>query len=235
MRVRLNKQGFSEIAIFSAAARHCEENSIKPSAYVSDMVKLIDGCGRDLFFPKTHNDFHYLRGQYHDIRHGNLERGEGKSPEQRGLFLCNTCYQVKTKNDRSKNANEKHTCTECKSEKAKEYYANKKVNKENDIPTEIEDEPQIQENVIETNSCTSDSQASENTSIKEPSMTNIAEKTEEKPKQEKKSFAHLLGTQTPSKIELTEVIADSKGATITINCPTANLYLVLSSLSELTG
>lgn len=232
MRVRLNKQGFSEIALFSAAARHCEENSIKPTSYVSDMIKLIEGCGRDLFFPKTHNDYHYLRGQFHDIRHGNLERGESKSPEQRGLFLCNMCYLIKSKNERSKSANDKHTCIDCRSKKSKKYYENKKTNKEGNIKEGLLECAEVKENNVETKTNTSNENLPENNESREKNMCDKKEVV-----QEKKSFAQLLGSKSESgaQIELTEVIADAKGATITINCPTANLHLVLSSLSEFTG
>ncbi len=222
LRSKLQKQGFSEIALYSAAARHCQENSIPPEKYIKDMLALIEGCGRDLFFPKNHNDFHYLRREYHDIRDGNLEKGEDKSPEQRGMYLCNICFLVKDKKERCKGANEKYTCSECKKEKSKASYADNKKKK----PVRVTEEATPKETTPEHHYIPASMNKEENTNM--PSTT--PEPT--------KSFANILGSNVippENSVKITEVMADEKGATISISCPTAQLHLVLAALSPMTS
>ncbi len=220
IRSKLTKQGFSEIALYSAAARHCEENFIPPSKYTKDMIILLEGCGRDILLPKTHNDYHYLRGQYHDIRHGDLSRDEAKSPEQRGLFLCNTCFLVLDGKLRSKNKNEQHTCGTCKQAKSKEK------NQERASRSKVDNLPEID--------LVPESECSKSVLVPAQETNNM---TEANKQIETRTFANVVNNQTiksEDRIKVSEVIADENGATVTINCSTSSLHIVLASVAEIT-
>ncbi len=107
-----DKQGVSEIALYSAVAEHLEENDIHPSKYINEMIALIEGVSENLFMIKTDDKFSYLRSSFSAI---NLEN----SPESKGQFLCSKCYTIKQPKDLSPHKNYKHTCEPCYRDESK--------------------------------------------------------------------------------------------------------------------
>lgn len=266
-RTKLTSNGFSEIALYSAVARHLEENEIKPINYVKSMLNLIDGCSSDAFYPKHANDYHYLRGQYHDLRNGNLQLHEAKSPEQRGMFLCNKCFLVRNDKERSKAKNYKNTCQPCHAlEGVKSTNASKKRKKEAscDVMTDIglgtselvneQDEfeplvitPDTELEILEAAVAKLPSVSIQKSEIKPVEIAEEIVKemftplVEEKPtptpkptKVVKKELLteSLIMPKKESSIKIKEVMADENGASITLECDTDALHIVMKAIND---
>lgn len=191
IRRKLDKNGFSEIALYQAVNNHCLENDIAPAKMAKDMLELLKGCADNVFFPKTSDKFHYLRGSFHDLRMGNLDRDEPKAPEQRGLFLCNRCFLVKKESERSPRKNERYTCDTCAKEasrlSAKRYHQ------------KMKEQPPAAE-----------------AHIKEMPLTIAECEVKEENHDTKPKFELMPHKES---VKVSEIIADeSSGASITIKC-----------------
>ena len=111
-RKLIEKQGISEVALYSAVAEHLQENDIDPSRYTTDMIQLLKDISENLFAIKTNDNYSYLRSSFSAI---NLEG----SPESKGQFLCNKCFIVKDGKDRCPKENYKNSCDNCYKEESK--------------------------------------------------------------------------------------------------------------------
>lgn len=200
LRRNLIKKGFSEIALHVAMANHCDENGIPQKKMIHEMYTLIEGCGRNALFPKMDNAFSYLRGLYHDLRNGDLVLSEPKSPEQRGRFLCNTCYQIKDKHEQSGRKTEKNTCCDCSKYQSNAYVEKKKK--------EVQPEMTVEE--IET--------------MTEPQIESVKEEL---------GVVVMDKPEPVQGVKVKEVVADSDGATVTIECGINELGQVLMAVQTL--
>ncbi len=128
-RKLIDRQGISEIALYSAVAEHLEENDIHPTKYIDEMCALLAEVSDNLFAIKTNDNYSFLRSSFSAI---NLEG----SPESKGQFLCNKCFSVKNSSDRCEKPNYKNSCTPCYKEEskksAKRYNERKKLKKAED-------------------------------------------------------------------------------------------------------
>lgn len=140
IRKKLDKNGLSEIGLFSVVADHLEENYIKPVNYISQMAALLDGLERNPFFFNTSEgkEFKFLRHQESLIKHGDLTRSEPKSAEQKGSFLCNRCFYIKMSVERSSSKSMKHTCKPCIADAQRRY-----IKEKQDKPEQIEPVTQV--------------------------------------------------------------------------------------------
>ncbi|MCX8779141.1 hypothetical protein NOK93_25855, partial [Vibrio parahaemolyticus] len=142
IRKKLDRNGLSEIGLFSVVADHLEEHDIKPVNYISQMATLLDGLERNPFFFNTAEgkEFKFLRHQESLIKHGDLTRSEPKSAEQKGSFLCNRCFYIKMSVERSSSKSMKHTCKSCIGDAQRRYIKERQDKSEND--TTIKDTAQ---------------------------------------------------------------------------------------------
>ena len=147
-RKLMEKQGVSEIALYSAVAEHLEENDIHPESYIDEMQTLMNEVSENIFFIKTSDEYSYLRRSFGAISM------EG-SPESKGEFLCIKCYAIKSSSERSTKPNYKNCCQQCYKAAAKESsirYAQKQKEKKaelanaptQDNTTPINEQPQNQ-------------------------------------------------------------------------------------------
>lgn len=283
MRTKLNKQGFSEIAIYKAITKHCIENDIDPKSMAKETQTYIEGCALNMFHPKVSNDFHFLRGQFHKLRHGDLKRDEAKSPEQKGNFLCNHCYHILPDRLRCGGKNEKYLCASCKSIKSKAAYNKKK--REGFIKSQSEqtstDKAPVPVHLSTTSSgfkhedATNElsaalSQLPETPKKENPQWEPQAKEPEQPVVEEPvndpigESIDQLIEEQTPeepisdtkeepimneqavqpsisepkrapigAEVKVTEVMADENNATISLQCSTEQLHLVLHAIKTL--
>ncbi len=111
-RKLIEKQGISEIALYSAVAEHLEENDIHPKKFVNEMLELLQDISDNLFVIKTKDNYAFLRSSFSAI---SLEN----SPESKNKFLCNKCFTIKNENEKSKKPNYKNCCTPCYKNEAK--------------------------------------------------------------------------------------------------------------------
>ena len=111
-RKLIERQGISEIALYSAVAEHLEENDIHPSKYVNEMLELLQDISDNLFVIKTKDNYTFLRSSFSAI---SLEN----SPESKNKFLCNKCFTIKNENEKCKKPNYKNCCTPCYKDEAK--------------------------------------------------------------------------------------------------------------------
>ena len=275
MRTKLNKQGFSEVAIYTEIAQHCVDNDIDPSSMSKETLNYLEGCALNVFHPKVSNEFSFLRGKFHKLRHGDIDKGEQKSPEQKDQFLCNACFEVKPGKLRCRSKTEKHTCTTCKAAKSKAYNARKAQEKKakllsSKVKEESNTSSSIPTELIKALSTTGSGFKHEAASSQlSEALNSLPELTRERPKLEPSfelegSTTPLetreqitepeLQTQEPEKqemtqpanielkaeqnkfgndVKITEVMADAESATISIQCPTEVLHLVLASIKNL--
>ena len=250
MRTKLNKQGFSEIAIYTAITKHCVENNIDPKNMAKETLEYLEGCAINMFHPKTSNDFHFLRGHFHKLRHGDLDRDEAKSSEQKGNFLCNHCYKILPDKLRSAGKNEKNMCAQCKSAKSKAYHARKSAEKGSPIKKAISSSS-IQTELTKALSTSGPGfkHADASSQLSE-ALNSLPEPAIKKPEPEPKPIEPEQSTNEPEKLDMakpesneenkfgndvkiTEVMADAESATISIQCPTEVLHLVLASIKNL--
>ena len=219
LRKRLDKNGFSEIALYSAVARHLDENDIKPESFIDDLEILLRGCGDNPFFPKVDNGFSFLAGQYYDLRHGDLSTGGAKSAEQRGRFLCNNCFLIKEAKEHSKRKNYANSCNACYLQMARDYAKsksrkNQQARQQESAAPEAVAEPEI---------------------VAEPEVVTETPKVKAvRPIRPQETAMAELVLDNPEKLAKIEEIAGDQHATIVqLSCKTENLHKLLGALSPL--
>ncbi len=127
----MEKQGISEIALYSSVADHLQENDIYPGNYIGDMKILLELISENMFVIKTDDRFSYLRDRFASISMEN-------SPEAKGQFLCARCFTVKNNKDRAPHKNYKTSCEPCyralSKESASRYQKKIKSQKTEEVP-----------------------------------------------------------------------------------------------------
>lgn len=214
LRTKLTKQGFSEIALFHAIATHSDDHFTDASDMVRDTVAVLEGCSRNMHFLNTSNTMPFLRGKFHQLRYGDLKLSEPKCPEQKGKFLCTHCYHVCDKGDRSQQKTTPHSCKACIAGQAKVRSQNKR---DADKRT---DEPNVPVQTIGVALATQP--------LIEP-LTELPIILEEL------SMPTETSEILQNSIKLTEVIADSEVASVTVNCAPKDLHLVLAAINKVTN
>ncbi len=210
---RVVKNGFSEIALYKAVVDHCDENDIKYASMGSDMWTLLQGCAENVFFPKMDNEFSYLRGMYHDLRYGDLNRDEPKCAEQRGLFLCGRCYLIKEDTMRSSKKSDKRSCRMCANDAANAANKRSVAKRIKAVPSNIVSPEEAVQHLPQEES---------------KPMTHV----EPVPAATTATFIPASEARIEG-IKVKEVMADANGATITIECETASLGEVLMAVQSL--
>ncbi len=241
VRSKLEKQGWSEILLYKAVADHCDENCIDPKSMIPETKELLIGCSQSLNHLNNDNNFPFLRGQFHQLQNGDMSTGGVKSPEQRGRFLCNCCYIVKEKNERSIQRSSKNSCQVCVRAQSKAH--NDKTRKST---IERNERHRARDEAKENGEPTAFQQGVEAPRGRQPISPVIQAKeivAAQEEFQPEPIITHeevtMLNEHIPANkattAEITEVIADAKTASITITCASKELHLVLSALAEVTA
>lgn len=234
MRSKITKNNFSEVALYSAMADHCEENDIEPRKMIESMYDLLEGITMNAFFIKTSNEFSWLRASFHDVQHGDLTKGEPKSPEQRGKFLCNQCFIVLDKKDLNPNKNTPFTCRACiRKTSLKNYHKKKKAQEQQDQHFETLQKTAPAATIDEKPAPSAPEPTQTTIRVPAPSYpVGATFMSEETPKEKFTVVTRGADSSHQSSIEITDILAEGQIANLTLTCAVDELHILLGAIQN---